>query len=270
MLINIFDVEHGFCALLRGSSGETVLVDSGHNSETNFYPAAYLISQGITHVNRLVISNYDEDHISGLETLLQNVNYSFPVRNFSVSPEVLRQMKRAQGPLSQAMSYFIRMISQSEPAVTMPSLTSMEMAVFSNPYPNFTDTNNLSLVTFVQAGGINIVFPGDLEAAGWRALLQSQAFCEHLTRSNFFVASHHGRESGYCPEVFRCCSPEIVIISDESIQFDTQRSVNYGQHAGGVQFPSGVKYTVTTRSHGMIVIKTTIDGGRRIEVSRNA
>lgn len=270
MLINIFDVEHGFCALLSGSNSETVLVDCGHNRQTDFYPAAYLISQGIRNVDRLIISNYDEDHISGLETLLQNVNYSFLVRNFSVSPEALRRMKQAQGPLSQAMSHFFRVISQSGPALTMPPLASMDMVVFSNLYPNFTDTNNLSLVTFVQAEGINIVFPGDLEAAGWRALLQSQAFCEHLTRSNFFVASHHGRESGYCPEVFRCCSPEIVIISDESIQFDTQRSVNYGQHAGGVQFPSGMKYTVTTRSHGMIVIKTTIDGGRRIEVSRNA
>jgi hypothetical protein len=138
---------------------------------------------------------------------------------------------------------------------------------FSSPSP---DTNNLSLVSFVQAEGINVAFPGDLEAAGWRALLQDKGFCRYLTQTNFFVASHHGRESGYCPEVFGYCAPEIVIISDESIQFDTQRAVNYGQHARGVRFPSGTKYTLTTRSHGMIVVKTTIDGGRRIEVSRNA
>lgn len=270
MQIDIFDVEHGFCALLRGANGETALVDCGHNSQTGFYPAAFLISQGIRSLDRLIISNYDEDHISGFEVLLQYVGYRFLVRNLTVSPETLARMKQAQGPVSSAMSHFIRTISQLGQAVLMPPLTSMQMAVFSNPYPSFTDTNNLSLVTFVQAEGVNIVFPGDLEAAGWRALLQNQGFCQYLVQTNFFVASHHGRESGYCSEVFRYCSPEVVIVSDESIQYDTQRSVNYGQHARGVGFPSGIKYTVTTRSHGMIVIRTTIDGGRRIEVSRNA
>ena len=71
------------------------------------------------------------------------------------------------------------------------------------------------------------------------------------------VASHHGRESGYTPEVFDYCKPEIVIISDESMQYDTQET-NYSQHASGIPtYLGGRRKVYTTRNDGKITLSAS-------------
>jgi beta-lactamase superfamily II metal-dependent hydrolase len=130
------------------------------------------------------------------------------------------------------------------------------MANFHNTYPRFDDTNNLSLVTFLHYRDIHIVFPGDLEKDGWRALLKDPSFRGHLSRVNFLVASHHGRENGYCPEVFDYCSPALAIMSDGPIQHATQSKDNYRQHVSGIPWRGGNRrWVLTTRGDGLISIR---------------
>ena len=80
----------------------------------------------------------------------------------------------------------------------------------------FSDENNLSLVVFVRCGLHKIIFPGDMEKPGWRQLLLNPAFRRELQGVNLFVASHHGRENGYCEKVMDLCGHiDAVIISDK-------------------------------------------------------
>lgn len=113
----------------------------------------------------------------------------------------------------------------------------------------------------------SIVLPGDLEKAGWEKLLENKTFRDNLGRVNIFVASHHGRESGYCTEVFEYCDPAIVIISDESKQYETQET-NYTQYARGITWnQTEVRKVLTTRSDGKLTI-TPRQGGFFIQASR--
>jgi beta-lactamase superfamily II metal-dependent hydrolase len=117
-------------------------------------------------------------------------------------------------------------------------------------YPHVTDTNNLSLVLFLHCPGLSIVFPGDLEKPGWRNLLLRPDFQAHLARVNIFVASHHGRENGYLPEVFDYCHPQVIIISDESKQYETQET-NYSNRASGIVWnATDTRKVLTTRKDG--------------------
>jgi beta-lactamase superfamily II metal-dependent hydrolase len=51
--------------------------------------------------------------------------------------------------------------------------------------------------------GAGILFPGDLEAAGWKALLQAlPEFRTAVKDTKVLVASHHGRESNICADLF--------------------------------------------------------------------
>jgi len=146
------------------------------------------------------------------------------------------------------------METYTAPVISPPEYPNIEFEVFCNNSPDFTDTNNLSLVLFLHFPGLSVVFPGDLEKPGWRTLLQSQIFRGHLFRVNVFIASHHGRESGYVKEVFDVCHPDIVIISDESMQFDTQENC-YGNHAKGITWnQSDIRRVLTTRKDGSITI----------------
>ena len=134
----------------------------------------------------------------------------------------------------------------------------IQVQVFHNNYPSFEDTNNLSLLIFLDIGDLSFVLPGDLEQPGWVELLKNPYVHTLLGRVNIFVASHHGRESGYCEEVFDYCSPSLVVMSDGPIQHDTQKMAGiYGQHTTGEWFntPRGQEWrkVLTTRNDGNIM-----------------
>lgn len=66
-----------------------------------------------------------------------------------------------------------------------------------------------------------------MEAAGWARLLEQQAFRAELADVRVLVASHHGRENGYCKEVFDYArNVEVVIFSDSEMKYATQEMAN--------------------------------------------
>jgi beta-lactamase superfamily II metal-dependent hydrolase len=253
MEIRIFDVSHGFCAMIATENGGLALIDCGHDSG-GFRPTNYLRSIGRNQVHHLIISNYDQDHVSDLHNLIQYANIHVFHRNGSVSPDYIRHLKLQNGPLTDAMKAALYCASTfSHPVLYQPDMGGLEIRTFCNLYPHFTDTNNLSLVAFVRFENFVAVFPGDIEEAGWLSLLQNPDFRVWLSRVNVFVASHHGRRSGYCSDVFIHCRPDVVVISDKEIVHSTQEHNLYAQHATGLLWPGNVRRQVlTTRSDGTI------------------
>jgi beta-lactamase superfamily II metal-dependent hydrolase len=134
----------------------------------------------------------------------------------------------------------------------------IQASLFWNEYPTFTDTNELSLVAFIKYNGFKILFPGDLEKAGWLALLKRPDSRAELYETNILVASHHGRESGYCEDVFNYFTPDVVVISDKPIVHETQRGMvpDYRRvvRKNGVRVRTTMKdrHVLTTRRDGWI------------------
>jgi len=268
MEIKIFDVLHGFCAYIIADNGNVILIDCGYNEETNFRPSNYLVNNRCAGIERLIISNYDEDHIDDLPNLRKVLSVDVLHRNRTISADELEKLKLKAGPIQPGMQSLLDMIRiYTSDVVNPPEFPGVELVTFHNNFPLFDDTNNLSLVTFLYYRDIHIVFPGDLEKKGWLSLLAGKSFQEELKRVNIFIASHHGRESGYCSDVFEYCKPEIVIISDEPIQYDTQ-STSYDQHASGVRFGNQDRYVLTTRNDGMVTISQRLGENPRINTSR--
>ncbi len=275
MEVRIFDVEHGFCAYVIGDNRNVMLFDCGHNSATGFRPSSYLMTNGCTGIENLVISNYDEDHLDDLPNL-RGLSTRLPVsvlyRNRNIDAEQLRQLKRQSGAIGPGVSALLEMLETYTHGVSNPPVfPGIEFARFGNSYPTFSDTNNLSLVSFLFYRNVRIMFPGDLERAGWLALLANESFRQYLSRANIFVAAHHGRKSGYCKDVFDYCNPDIVVISDEAIRYDSQETTSlYRSHAQGIPWDDGhSRYVLTTRSNGMIRISQAPDQlGYRVTTER--
>ena len=181
--------------------------------------------------------------------------------------ERLALLKWESGALTEAMEEAISMHKEyNAPVAVPPDLGILQLKTYYNTYADFQDTNNLSLVSFLQYDGMSIIIPGDLEKAGWLKLLENPTFCEDLKKVNVFVASHHGRENGYYEEVFNYSKPDIVIISDKEIVHETQDHV-YAQHANGIPFDNGTtRYVLTTRSDGSIRIEKTVGNPYRITI----
>jgi beta-lactamase superfamily II metal-dependent hydrolase len=253
MRLQIFDVGHGFCALLVGDNGNVALFDCGHDEF--FRPSIYLPSIAVTAVEKFVVTNFDGDHVSDLANLRARIPISTIWRNPTIPADTLRRLKLQGGPLTTGLAAVIDMHgSYNGPIVVASDFAGVTFQHFHNPYPTFTDTNNLSLVTFVDYVGLRIVIPGDLECDGWLALLRDPNFRAALAGVDIFVASHHGRESGYCKEAMALCTPGVVIISDTAIQYNTQNDC-YAQHASGLNWSDGsTRKVLTTRCDGHITI----------------
>lgn len=261
MLLKVFNVDHGACALITTSNGRHVLIDCGHHAEKRWFPGTALNAMGIYALDRLMVTNFDEDHVSGIGDLFDKTVTQALLTNSTISSQNVRQMKAERG-MGRGMGRGIRRLVESmEQTFTGGPVSRANNADFGdtsfsvyrnsyNPVFGFTDTNNLSLAIFVRCGPHKVIFPGDLEKPGWRALLQHPAFIRELHDVTLFVASHHGRLNGYCPEVMaQCPSIQAVIFSDEGIVYDTQETASlYRTHAAGIWFDGQPRRVLTTRT----------------------
>ena len=256
MKFKILDVDHGFCALLVADNGNIMLFDCGHKTDPEFRPSTYLQQLRCSGIEYFFISNYDEDHISDLPEIRRLFTVQLLCRNKSITTAQLRELKRQSGPLSEAMKSFLEMNDRyvCPPTEPTPELPGVEYKLFHNDYgSDFEDTNNISLVTFLKCNDTRFVLPGDIETAGWEKLLEKEAFRALLRGVDYFVASHHGREDGYCADVFKYCSPKAVIFSDGPIRHATQEMANtYAKHATGISFNNESRKVLSTRKDGSL------------------
>lgn len=262
-LLQIFDVEHGACALLTSpcpGGFRRLMIDCGHKG--TWSPGVHLRSLGISLLDELVITNYDEDHVSGFGSFAANdVAIDWIARNTSVSAEAIIEMKR-EGGLGSGMQRLVATLptyGPPHPAVAPPAYYGVSMETFRNPYPVFGDENNLSLVVYLTILGKRFLFPGDMECAGFEALLESnERFRAMVSAVDVLIAPHHGRESGICPQMFDVygCKPRLVVISDDCKKYASQETVAYyaSKCVGidGFRKP-GVRKVLSTRNDGELI-----------------
>jgi beta-lactamase superfamily II metal-dependent hydrolase len=276
MLLHIWDVEHGACAMLHhlspdGVPGKLAMIDSGRTD--SWCPSTFIKHDlGRDQLDYLFITNVDQDHLSDLDGLWQEGIYvKTLVRNPDPPADELRKIKAEGGGLTNDIERFLMIHRSYSQAVTEPfddHMGGITATTFWNPYPTFTDTNNLSLVVFIKYSSFKILFPGDLEKAGWRELLQRADFRAELIGTNVLVASHHGRESGYCEEVFNYCRPCVVVMSDKAIVHNTQGMTSAYHRRVADNYPNGVRvattmknrHVLTTRRDGWIQFNVDVNG----------
>lgn len=268
-LLQVFKVDHGACALLSMPSPtgtKRVLIDCGHSTDYKgkpWYPGEHLRTSGVTFVDLLICTNYDEDHASGTPSLVDNdVGVGCILGNPTVPPEAIEYLKSEDG-----MGNGIRVIANSLAdrrrcgiAQTPPAIPGLELRRFWNPWPHWDSENNLSLVVHLSIHGTTFLFPGDLETDGWRNMLKYQPFANLMPNVRVLMAAHHGRENGKCTELFDVygCSPQLIVISDCAKKHQSQETVPYYyRKAQGVPGVRGrdVRYVMTTRDDDELIFR---------------
>lgn len=281
MRIRVWDVEHGACAMVQHIqpvpggvvAGRLAMIDAG--TGVQWRPSTYIRDGlGRNDLDYLFITNADQDHMSDLQGLQDaGITVKTLFRNPSYTGDQLRRIKLGGGPLTSAAQWYINACGSFNQSAGEPFdqyMGGITATVFWNSYPSFTDTNNLSLVVFIRYGGATFLFPGDLERDGWLALLARPDFRALLGGVSVLMASHHGRENGYCQELFNFCQPHAVVISDKQIIHDTQRTVpDYRavvRDAGVMVKTTGKRrHVLTTRRDGWIQFDVDDSGNCFIE-----
>ncbi len=258
--IKIFQVEQGFCAAIELGSRHTILIDCG--SSHQFKPAQYIWQRKhCEYLDYLILPAYTKDHLSGFDELVNqfyqhDIPIHFLVFNPSLNLEQLSDLKPFPLPLNNSLK---NLKDQSQTI----EIEDLKLTFFENKSAN--NEHDLSLVTFIQDQDINMILPADLEKEGWLKLLESESFRANLEKVNIFVASNHGREIGYCEEVFNYCHPEVIIVSNKENQpLSDEMMQRYSEKAKGTISGISKKKIITTYDEGTIVVSKYLDCLRHI------
>jgi beta-lactamase superfamily II metal-dependent hydrolase len=267
----IFDVGMGQSVFVHPHKSPYygMLVDCGNVEDFN--PIDFLIKTKYigNALNDLTLTNYDQDHFSGLPYLRSKVSITSVCFPKNLNSAEIKNLK--EKPYSNALEHtcYIRDTYTNPALQHIPPYTKrvfhLEKTHLENP-----NANNLSQVVFIEQYGTTICVSGDLEEKGWKTLLEKQPDIKiWLAKTNIFIASHHGRNNGYYPDIFNYCKPECIVISDKGIIHDTQKDMAsvYGNHiqGSGIIFDGNSvnrRKVLTTRDSGHIYIQLFPNGIR--------
>lgn len=271
MDIIIFNVELGQCIFFypRNHHEYAMMVDCGNTQQ--FEPIDFLISKKFltysSEINKYILSNltltnYDHDHFSGLPYLRRMVKINtvkFP--DNLTSKEIIR----IKPIVTNAVKEVVDIIDTYTCDVDDYNPPFFKRCFYLNKsdFPNeIIDTNILSQMVFVTFNGTRICIPGDLTSTAWDKHLANIEVQNQLRATDIFIASHHGREDGYNPQIFDYCKPECIILSDTYIKHDTQQGMTqlYGSKVNGNGIilnaeTQNLRKTLTTRKDGHLWIR---------------
>ncbi|RPD43762.1 MBL fold metallo-hydrolase [Hymenobacter sediminis] len=277
LYIRIWDVQHGSAAYVRTPEGRHMVVDLGVGDITGnnagragdewFSPLKCLRDNGITQLDNVIITHPHTDHVDDIEEFYnmnplvlttprhltdEEVLNGNPRRDNNILGKYLEIRKRYSAPMPSGTG-----VSSEKPSLDFTTFSPINCAK--------SNLNNQSIVVFLSYAGSTICIPGDPEGAAWRELLDQPGFIGYLKKTDILVASHHGRESGFCEDIFEHCKPKLVVISDGQRGTTCVRE-KYYQKATGLSVGSHsntsweTRYCLTTRRDGSIDIWFTNDG----------
>lgn len=278
--VTIWDVQHGSAAYIRTPDGKHIVLDLGVGSSStsalSFSPLRHLYyNYGVRRLDEVIISHPHRDHLDD-------------IGNFDLlSPRILRRPRhlsendiRAGNRSSDSSildkyfeidTRFSSPVGEWEDPERANNNGGVDFAFFTPTSAACTNLNNHSIVTFCTYAGLTICIPGDNEAVSWRELLAYSSFQQCLAQTDILVAAHHGREAGYCEDIFTHCKPHLVIASDGPIS-DTSAIDKYGARARGWLVhsrrgnASKDRRVLTTRCDGVINIECYVSGGQNFLV----
>lgn len=197
--VTALDVGQGSCTLLQ-CNGSAYVVDCGgsHGGDAADQAVRTLMSQGIFHIEGLVVTHYDEDHVAGVETLLRRMDvWAVYVPDVPGREEFCRRVQQA--------SPDVPIVPVSEDLVC--PVGEGKITLFA-PGPGKSD-NDSGIAVLFQRGKYDTLITGDLGTVQEHRLIYEKDLpdCEVL------VAGHHGSNHSTSAKLLEHIAPEVVMIS---------------------------------------------------------
>lgn len=199
--VHFLDVGQGDATLIR--QGEhAMLIDGGDNSEGTAVQA-YLQSQGVEHLDYVVGTHPDADHVGGLDVVLYKFSW-----DWVILPDAEKDTRTYQDVL--------KVIKDKNQPITRPvvgdtyDLGMAEFTVIAPVEEDYGDSwNDYSVGIRLDFGENSFVFTGDAEEEAEEDMLQSGM---ELSADVLKIA-HHGSDTANTPEFLEEVRPEFAVIS---------------------------------------------------------
>ena len=211
LAITCLDIGQGDCCVLKMPGGENFLLDGGSSNKKNtavYQILPYLKNQGIAILDGIFVSHTDQDHISGIEELLELCAQK--LTTVRVKNLILPDWDTTGGEYEKlkmlAEQTGIRVQTVREGNLLKTKEAQIEILAPENGADG-SDTNEDGMVMKVHFGKFRGLFTGDIGAETEKKLLDS------MEDVDFLKVAHHGSKYSTCQGFLDVVSPEIAVIS---------------------------------------------------------
>jgi competence protein ComEC len=243
--VHFIDVGQGD-SIFIDTQNRDVLIDGGSASASQTI-LDYLDSLNITLIHLLIATHAHEDHIGGLVDILDS---SITINEVLVNNQTYTSATYTNFiTLAQTRNLTVAQRGQTFTLTETANLTVL------NPVQplEFSDLNDNSIVTKLQAGDTSFLFAGDAEAPAEQSIINAEV----NLRSDVLKVGHHGSNTATSQAFLDLADPTYAIISagldnkyghphNETIQKLLAKGVTiYGTHISGTIVASTDGTTIT-------------------------
>ena len=251
--VTVMDVGKGDCILLS-KGGSHVMIDTGYE-ETADKVIAAMRQNGADHLDALIITHYDKDHVGGTKAILANFpvgqiylpGYEGEGKQYSATTYTVRQSGVQAAKVTEDISFTLSGVSY-EIFATSLSFIPGEAGKEGND-------NDVSLAVAVHQGEDSFLFAGDIENDGIAAFLAAG-------RGTYDVVKmpHHGQNEKNSDEFIEQVKMKIAVITDSEEEPVKKKMLKMLQGIGADIYCSS--------ANGRITITCTGDGTYDVATER--
>jgi len=195
--VTVFDVGQGQSILFE-CENKRYLVDCGGDSNRTAADTVThaLLSRGITHLDGIFVTHFDEDHAGGVPLLLTSITAdTLYLPQLEDNGTMRSELEKADSQI-----YWIDRIGK---------LNFGTMKITMVPGKHETNDNERSMCILFQRENCDILITGDRSSVGEKALLEDI----NLPKLELLVVGHHGSASSTSMELLHATSPKTAVIS---------------------------------------------------------
>jgi len=206
--VDILDVGHGDCIVIRTPHGGRLVVDTGTRQAGQYRVVPFLRYEGATTLDALVLTHTDEDHIGGAAAILQTCRVrrllTNGVQGATMSARRVRRIA-ADRHVPQSVLAAGMMIGD-DPGAQIAVLHPPRGLVPGAP----PVSNDNSVVLKLTKGSVSVLLCADIEEAGLPWLIRQGS----AARASVLKIPHHGSRLGEAGEwFFDAVQPRVAILS---------------------------------------------------------
>jgi competence protein ComEC len=211
LTITMIDVGQGDGIFIRDPHGGTYLIDGGSSNVSGvgiYRMEPFLLSQGIRKIDIVFLSHGDEDHFSGIIEMMENQRLGIIIDTL-VLPGIKPHNENVLDEIAKvAKENNIQVATiDKEQGIIAGDLEIRCLAPPSNLIGR--DRNDYSMVLSLTYRNFSMLFTGDIEDAGERALIIN----EDLSHHTILKVAHHGSRTSSSQSFLEQVSPKIALIS---------------------------------------------------------
>lgn len=199
--VTAVDVGQGQCLIFRNEDWCAVFDCGGSDGfESAETAAEYLENQGQPHINCLIVSHYDEDHVGGIPQLIHRLKvdqlYLPDVKDDTGWREVIEQTAAEnQIPVQYVTSDVSLQLPTGHVCITPPLLSDSD--------------NSACLCLIFRADALSALATADMDIEAENRLMHRY----DILGMDILIAGHHGSKYSTSGTLLRSAKPETVLIS---------------------------------------------------------